>query len=497
MVWSPLSRSHKLVPALASIAIASSLSCSPATLAALAMPLLLTQRRPLGARPSFGAVVRLTMTLAPMVLAPFELCPHGFLYILHRGVAVHRGVIVTKGSTWGEDIIVSDYAPYLVRGHNARAMNYVEVFVIDLQSLTEAATGFPRSHAHIRHCAVRLAMRREFIRIARRVQRENASRHGGEHQGKGSFRGLLHESTKASTAEVQLSQQLIDLRRGGTGSAKRLSHEGEPSVKLKDSMRASSSSGSEGVGAAGGAGNPTDSLSGASPPAAAAAAGAISRPAAAAAATDASPSASFGSMPRTCSWSHDQPAAGSEAASPPESKPAACSVLRKATEGTAAADKGKGSVCSLLPQYPVREAGGFNRGGSAKQVMLASPIPTPSATPANPRKPSFKLAGTKAKVFASHACANPLSGASERRTTGAGEGASAALDKLTAAVSTLASEQARQREVLEAMAEAIAKLSGSPSPALSGSKKAVSPKGTDGSGKQGGAGLGSWWSVSA
>ena len=77
------------------------------------------------------------------------LCAHGgpiplssgFLYILHRGVAVHRGALVTKGSTWGEDIILHDYAPYLVRGHNARAMNYVEVFVIDLPSLTEAATG--------------------------------------------------------------------------------------------------------------------------------------------------------------------------------------------------------------------------------------------------------------------------------------------------------------------------------------------------------------------
>ena len=42
-------------------------------------------------------VVRLTLTLAPLVLAPFELCPHGYLYILHRGVAVHMGAIVTKG----------------------------------------------------------------------------------------------------------------------------------------------------------------------------------------------------------------------------------------------------------------------------------------------------------------------------------------------------------------------------------------------------------------
>ena len=44
-------------------------------------------------------IVRLTLTLSPLVLAPFELCPHGYLYILHRGVAVYMGQIVTKGTT--------------------------------------------------------------------------------------------------------------------------------------------------------------------------------------------------------------------------------------------------------------------------------------------------------------------------------------------------------------------------------------------------------------
>ena len=41
-------------------------------------------------------VVRLTLSLNPMVLAPYELAPSGFLYILFRGVMIIGGELLTK-----------------------------------------------------------------------------------------------------------------------------------------------------------------------------------------------------------------------------------------------------------------------------------------------------------------------------------------------------------------------------------------------------------------
>ena len=36
-------------------------------------------------------IVRLTLSLTPMVLAPFELAPSGFLYIVYRGLVICGG----------------------------------------------------------------------------------------------------------------------------------------------------------------------------------------------------------------------------------------------------------------------------------------------------------------------------------------------------------------------------------------------------------------------
>ena len=93
-------------------------------------------------------VVRLAISLSPMILAPFEIAPHGYLYLLHRGVVVHTGRVLTKGQVWGEDIIVMALAPNLVRGTNARAMNYVESFITDWQMLEEVHIAYMPMHTY-------------------------------------------------------------------------------------------------------------------------------------------------------------------------------------------------------------------------------------------------------------------------------------------------------------------------------------------------------------
>ena len=167
-------------------------------------------------------VVRLQMVLSPLVLSPYELCPHGFLYILYRGVVVYRGAILTKPACWGEDIVLKPFAPNLVRSDNARAMNFAEVFMLDWTTLNEAMKGFPQTRAHIRRTSVRLAMRREFVRVARLVKRREQLAQQNRLSGADSalddmrdscFTDMLHASTAVSAGEVALQHQLLAMKR--------------------------------------------------------------------------------------------------------------------------------------------------------------------------------------------------------------------------------------------------------------------------------------------
>ena len=118
-------------------------------------------------------IVRLTLSLSPMILAPFELAPSGFLYILQRGIAIVGGDLLTKGCTWGEDIILHSIAPSLCRPMHAKGINFIEAYLISWEGLDDALVGFSASFAHIKRCALRLAMRRQIVRVASALRRLN------------------------------------------------------------------------------------------------------------------------------------------------------------------------------------------------------------------------------------------------------------------------------------------------------------------------------------
>jgi len=103
-------------------------------------------------------------------------------------------------------------APNLVRGTNARAMNYVESFITDWEMLEQACEGFPKSRHHIRMCALRLSLRREFVRLAR-LARRSSSGHRPESRKSKTIHKMLQDSTKADAEQVMLHQQLIQSRR--------------------------------------------------------------------------------------------------------------------------------------------------------------------------------------------------------------------------------------------------------------------------------------------
>merc|ERR1719482_438664 len=109
-------------------------------------------------------MVQLSLHLTAAVFAPAELCPQGYMYIIHRGIALYGGKVLTSGKVWGEDMILSSV--HLRSKYAARCMTYVEVYMIGRDDLIDLATKHPATLRLIRRSAFRLGFRREMIRRA-------------------------------------------------------------------------------------------------------------------------------------------------------------------------------------------------------------------------------------------------------------------------------------------------------------------------------------------
>lgn len=78
-----------------------------------------------------------------------------------------------RGAVWGEDVILSIDA--LKQTWMAKALNFVEVFLITRKSLEEVVHAFPSAKKKLRFRAIRLSVRRGFVREANRRKWESAS----------------------------------------------------------------------------------------------------------------------------------------------------------------------------------------------------------------------------------------------------------------------------------------------------------------------------------
>ena len=47
-------------------------------------------------------MVEVALTLVPMVFSPGEIATNGYMYIVHRGIALYGGRVLTTGMVWGE-----------------------------------------------------------------------------------------------------------------------------------------------------------------------------------------------------------------------------------------------------------------------------------------------------------------------------------------------------------------------------------------------------------
>ncbi|CEL92732.1 unnamed protein product [Vitrella brassicaformis CCMP3155] len=110
-------------------------------------------------------VVEIAKSLQPLAYGPEEVLDMAAtLYIVQRGLAARRGKIMSVGSVWGEDLILSEWE--LMDRHAAIALTYVEVLFLPRDELGNILLDFPEEAARIRKFQIRLALRRTFIAIA-------------------------------------------------------------------------------------------------------------------------------------------------------------------------------------------------------------------------------------------------------------------------------------------------------------------------------------------
>jgi len=120
-------------------------------------------------------VVRVALAMRPRTFAPNDIAPQRSLYVVHRGIVVFGSRVLSRGMSWGDDVILSDprYAlPFL-----ARAMTYVDVGMLDRNSLVSILSDYPTSKENVRRATILLALRRHIVNIAReeRTAQHNAS----------------------------------------------------------------------------------------------------------------------------------------------------------------------------------------------------------------------------------------------------------------------------------------------------------------------------------
>lgn len=112
-------------------------------------------------------MIDLASRMEARVFPPGDTPQIGFMYIVHRGIAMHNAKLITKGNVWGEDIILSSKA--LRSKAQARAMNYLEVYFTTRTVLLYLSRIYPKTGKQVRKAAILLALRREVIRYAKSV----------------------------------------------------------------------------------------------------------------------------------------------------------------------------------------------------------------------------------------------------------------------------------------------------------------------------------------
>ena len=126
-----------------------------------------------------GFLIEVALSMTPAVYVPDETVPPGNLYVLQSGLVLYGGRVITLGQSWGDDMLITRVD--LQSRFSALALGYTNVFKISSTNLQRIAAPFPAVLKRLRFCAARLALRREFILLAKakvRAATDYASAHG-------------------------------------------------------------------------------------------------------------------------------------------------------------------------------------------------------------------------------------------------------------------------------------------------------------------------------
>jgi hypothetical protein len=172
-------------------------------------------------------IIQVALLLSPVVFAPGELTAAGWMYIIHRGIALYGGKVLTSGKVWGEDIILESMS--LRRKWAARAMNYLEVYLLSREDLLTAAEGFPDTLRAIRRAALLLALRRHLVMAAReeahRLRHPHTLVHSMGSSGSG-VKSAAHSSGRFDEAFFAVGAQDDANRRDSTSRSAVARHAG-------------------------------------------------------------------------------------------------------------------------------------------------------------------------------------------------------------------------------------------------------------------------------
>jgi len=81
--------------------------------------------------------------------------------------------VLTSGKVWGEDCIIASM--HLQKRWCARAMNYLEVYMVAGDAVLTVARAFPTTYKRIRKLAIRMAVRRQFVLVAKLLAESRGS----------------------------------------------------------------------------------------------------------------------------------------------------------------------------------------------------------------------------------------------------------------------------------------------------------------------------------
>lgn len=119
--------------------------------------------------------------------------------------------MLTAGKVWGEDSILGSV--HLQSRWCARAMNYLETYMVSRDLMLNIASAFPTTLAYIRRMAIRMAVRRQFILAAKLIQAEIDQQKGllqsaGDSGSK--FERALDRAMSCTASELRLQNVLTE-----------------------------------------------------------------------------------------------------------------------------------------------------------------------------------------------------------------------------------------------------------------------------------------------